>query len=547
MGPQQLLADAFRSVNLDSPTALRLRAEAPSSRFDDYLDEAGAPPEGASASDASDRAEDPRDDARTESEAQAGDARGESEAAVAAEGASAAASHSQALQVLAPQAQVSIGTEAAEEGRSARGVDSTTAAPRAGGDAVSSARAPTAHAGAGDAGEDRITHQRTAAPVVEISKTVAVESRESTEARDPVSSQQRTVSLARPNAEVSKGQDGRAAEGPRAGDGRPTTASDSESVKIAAVDSKQGGVEGVDLQSQTLHQRKVEAWLAERREGPTENKDTNRNENGNAGDRTLSAKLRTLSLENVDAPRRLKPGVRAGHGDGPAAAVARFLVVGAGKVDAAVAADIGSPPVGRPSPTGSAAPAATNNIVGDLLTARVEGTDSIEGAARFLASAGSQGRHQVTMQLDPPELGQLRLVIRMQQQNMSLRVEAQTQSVVKLLESRLGDLREALATQGIRVDRADIVVRSPESGETNGHTQREPGQGPSGQAASDDRGADFLGDDRAHTSSDEAEREAGSGAGEDGSALSNAESVDRESAVNEERTPATESSVDWVA
>ncbi len=545
MGPQQLLADAFRSVNLDSPTAARLRAEAPASRFDNYLDEASAPRDGASASDESEQAARPEDDAQNKSEAPTDEAQAESEVAVVA---SSAVVQSQALQVVSAQAQVSSGVEATEQSRSVGRVDAAAEAPRAGSGASSATDAPAARADGPDAGDSRISMQRTTAPVVETPNSPAAESSERTQVRDPNSSQQRDASIARPNGETSEGRSDRGADRLRAGEKRPVEVNHAEPVKAVAVDTKREGVERVDPQAQTVHQRKVEAWLADRRESSGEQRqDTGRHDNDGLGNRARVSKLPALLLDKGDTVRHLRPTVASGHGDGPAAAVARFLVEGAAKVDAPSAVDVSTSPVARPTLSSQAVPVATSNVVGDLLTARVEGADSIDGAARLLASSGSQGRHQVTMRLDPPEMGQMRLAIRMQQQDMTLRVEAQTQSVVKLIESRLGELREALATQGIRVDRADVVVRAPASGEANGHMQREPGQGSTGQPAADGGAADFLGGDPAHTPSDEANRESWAGSRGDGALPNEMESADHEAVTNEERTPATESLVDLVA
>lgn len=547
MGPQQLLADAFRSVNLDNATAVRLRAEAPASRFDNYLDKAAAPRDGASASDESVRAARPEDETETEPKTPTTDTEGDTEVVVVAAGASVATAQVQALQVLASPAPVAAGTETGDPNRPVGAVDPASELPRAGGDAPSSTQWPVARTDAGDTGEDRIASRRTDAPVVDAPKSTAGDSGERAQARDSVSSPQAAISTTRSNGAASKGPSDSGSDGSRSGEKRSAEVKRAEPVQAPVVGPKQVGVERVDPQVQTLHQQKVAAWLADRREGSSIHTDPGKNEDSDVGGRTLSAKLRTLSLEKGEAAHRLRPSLASGHGDGPAAAVARFLVEGAGKVDAAFAVDVATSVAERPSVPRQAALAASGVVVGDLLAARSDSADSIENAARLLASSGSHGRHQVTMRLDPPELGQLRLAISMQQQDMTLRVEAQTQSVARLIESRLGELKEALATQGIRVDRADIVVRTPASSEANAHTQREPGQGSSGQSSSDGGGAGFLGGDPAHTPGQEARQEAWTGAREDGGALTHPEATDHETALNRRRTPATESLVDLVA
>ncbi len=105
------------------------------------------------------------------------------------------------------------------------------------------------------------------------------------------------------------------------------------------------------------------------------------------------------------------------------------------------------------------------------------------------------------MQLEPPELGQLRVQVRVQQHAMTLQVDAESSSVARLITSRMAELREALASHGIRVERADVVVKSPASSESSpqgkegGHP---PHGGQNGGAASQDASGQ-LADGRAGT------------------------------------------------
>ena len=102
----------------------------------------------------------------------------------------------------------------------------------------------------------------------------------------------------------------------------------------------------------------------------------------------------------------------------------------------------------------------TVTTLSQLLVSGTDSADALEAAAKALSGTQRPGNHHVTLQLDPPELGQLRLDIKMQHHEMTLRVAADTADVARLIESRLGELRDALATHGIRIDRSEVVVRS---------------------------------------------------------------------------------------
>lgn len=180
-------------------------------------------------------------------------------------------------------------------------------------------------------------------------------------------------------------------------------------------------------------------------------------------------------------------GVRSAVGDSVAASIAKFLLNNA----AAAAGSSEAPridPAASPqpqSPSAVAEPmvraAALGNAAGQngTLTSGVQGTADVDAAAKVLNAAGGGGRYHLTVQLEPPELGQMRLQIHMQQHAMTLQVDADSPAAARLIESRMSDLRDALAVHGVRMDRADVVVRSPASSDANPQN-REGGQGGAG-------------------------------------------------------------------
>lgn len=181
--------------------------------------------------------------------------------------------------------------------------------------------------------------------------------------------------------------------------------------------------------------------------------------------------------------------VSGGTGDGPAAAIGRFLVhaVGGATDSGAISASsalgaAGSTATGslNAAAPSSAAPAA--DTFGQIIASGVESTDGIEGVVRMLFNSARPGSFEATLNLDPPELGQLNIRIRMQAQAMTLHVEADTAAAGKLIESRLGELRDALAVHGIRIDRSEVVVRPAPSADVGEQARQEGGGSAEGDA-----------------------------------------------------------------
>ena len=205
--------------------------------------------------------------------------------------------------------------------------------------------------------------------------------------------------------------------------------------------------------------------------------------------------------------------LKAGKGDAAAAAFAKFLITAANHTGTGSTSNTAAPMSagGIGQAAGNATPAAVANqapvadLVADLLAARVDGADAIKGAARVLNASGRSGKFEVTMQLDPPELGQLKLQIQMRQQGLTLRVDAQTQAVAKLIESRLVELSDALAMHGIRVDRAEVTVRSTGSTQADAKSTQDNGptnHGDFNQASTQDQDGSDQGEAAPHQTAD---------------------------------------------
>jgi flagellar hook-length control protein FliK len=195
--------------------------------------------------------------------------------------------------------------------------------------------------------------------------------------------------------------------------------------------------------------------------------------------------------------------VRSGSGDSAAATVGRFLIETTGDGEPTTA---NVPPQAseravsvtstNPTPTRASVERpqkidVTVTTLSQLLVSGTDGADGLEAAAKALSGTQRPGNHHVTLQLDPPELGQLRLDIRMQHHEMTLRVAADTAEVARLIESRLAELRDALSVHGIRIDRSEVVVRS--HGTENANSQSGQQGGSSNGADGNGNGADASG------------------------------------------------------
>ena len=141
------------------------------------------------------------------------------------------------------------------------------------------------------------------------------------------------------------------------------------------------------------------------------------------------------------------------------------------------------------SASGTTGLSAVGQAVGDTLTAGLTGPDGPATAARVVGtSAAGPGRFQMALQLDPPELGQVRLNIQMQQQAIALHVDVESRAVARLIESRMPELHEALAAQGLRRDRTEVVVRSPSNGDAGLNQQQHRHGADAGQTSGDSAG-----------------------------------------------------------
>ena len=202
-------------------------------------------------------------------------------------------------------------------------------------------------------------------------------------------------------------------------------------------------------------------------------------DHGAQKDRPTPGRVKPDDVDHSQAIKKID--IRSGRGDSGASSLGRFLISAAkeGSVSTAnVSPGNSSTPTSSPAGLqGGTAHSfalvrdAAPRALTEILSPPVSAADALDAAAKVFSASNNGGRQQVTLQLDPPELGQLRLQIRMHHDAMTLRVDANSQVVAKLIESRLPELRDALASHGIRVERSEVIVARSASFDNQSQSQ----------------------------------------------------------------------------
>ncbi len=73
----------------------------------------------------------------------------------------------------------------------------------------------------------------------------------------------------------------------------------------------------------------------------------------------------------------------------------------------------------------------------------------------------------MSIRLDPPELGALQITVRMENGVMSASFQTSNEQATRLLSHSLSQLKNALETQGVSVDRLHVHQAAPSEGSSN--------------------------------------------------------------------------------
>lgn len=84
-------------------------------------------------------------------------------------------------------------------------------------------------------------------------------------------------------------------------------------------------------------------------------------------------------------------------------------------------------------------------------------TQQIVRGARFLTR---EGANQVTLRLDPPELGEVTIRLSSVDKALSGEIRVESRMVQEIVNRNMADLRESLGSQGIQVDNIEVTVES---------------------------------------------------------------------------------------
>ena len=125
----------------------------------------------------------------------------------------------------------------------------------------------------------------------------------------------------------------------------------------------------------------------------------------------------------------------------------------------------GTLPVDAPAPATAAPPAVPEQIVSAVVPLHGRG----------------DGRHEVTIELRPEDLGPIRVEVSVEQQTVHLTLHAAEPATGRLLSAALADLRTALADAGLK---AGHLAVSPDGGSATGRRSR-PGPPPAEKARDD--------------------------------------------------------------
>lgn len=187
----------------------------------------------------------------------------------------------------------------------------------------------------------------------------------------------------------------------------------------------------------------------------------------------------------VERARQLNDRIRGGQAGGHAPD-------GAANPAAGVSPSAGSnrpgSPVAQTMPTSTATPAPTGEGEGPERT--------VSGVGRGLETLVRQRGGNLTMRLDPPSLGQLKVEMRMEGGRVAVLLTAASDSARSLLGDNLGSLRQALEDRGLAVDRLVVETSTRTSEGSQGSRSEHRGDGQDARGGQDTAGRQDAGDGR---------------------------------------------------
>ncbi len=163
-------------------------------------------------------------------------------------------------------------------------------------------------------------------------------------------------------------------------------------------------------------------------------------------------------------------------------------------------------PVPTPTPAASAQASTQGVALSFMPTGAESDADPVtDRAIRGLTSVMAQRGGTVTLRLSPPDLGSLRIDVRLDGATVRAQFQASTPAAASMLHQNMAALRHALESQGLTVDNLQVQAPAATSQAHAGHAGQQTGQQDAQQSPSDGRSRGFAGDGGGDDGSDHAQ------------------------------------------
>jgi flagellar hook-length control protein FliK len=119
----------------------------------------------------------------------------------------------------------------------------------------------------------------------------------------------------------------------------------------------------------------------------------------------------------------------------------------------------------------------------------VNQAEQIDRIARVMRASISRGGSRVSLQLEPRDIGPLRVQMQLRGSELVARFETQSEAARQLIEQGMQQLRQSLAAGGIQLVEASVETRAPQNQtlDGNGHGFAQQEQADAGQGGGRDR------------------------------------------------------------
>jgi len=173
-----------------------------------------------------------------------------------------------------------------------------------------------------------------------------------------------------------------------------------------------------------------------------------------------------LALEVAKALAALQAGEESGEKAADTAESKPVVPVGGAQTEGAGASVVGGVE-NAPAQVESRPSVAAGTAVGEAgkptgLEAPA-GDPKLDEITRIVSANVGTRNASVRLQLDPPSLGQMQIDVRVRQEAMTLRIQVETEAALGRIQATASQLKQALETHGLVVDRFEVQLRGSDS------------------------------------------------------------------------------------